>query len=96
MDIRGSRGGQWYKVFQESGRWICVTQDMPYFEARDNPLRELNWDTLKNATPQTRSCSHKVSIRDTRQKTEKKAMGCLEASAFEKLAHEIGSSCRVK
>jgi len=96
MDIRGSSGGQWYKIFQESGSWICVTQDVPYFEAKENPLHGLNWDALKRIIPQSQACSHFVNIRDTRQKTEQKASGCLDAPAFQKLAHEIGITCRVK
>jgi hypothetical protein len=92
--IHGKYADRWLKIYQDHGKWICEANEFPYFEAKGNPLRDLNWKKLeaesKRATP---GCRDQVTLTDDLGRQSKKITSCLDLPRIKHWADEISQRC---
>jgi len=93
ISVQTEYSTRWYKVYNESGKWICQTTALPYIEAGGNPLKSLDWKVLVARVPLS-GCRQKVLIRDLRSDKERKAEGCLTDTGFSKFVAAVDRGCQ--
>jgi|GEM_PF-4949627 len=95
VQIHGKYAIQTTKIFNYKKKWICQTEDLPYFEAKKNPLEEIHWTDLKSEIKNQHSenCRDHVLLQDRRTKPFKMVTGCLSSAEIKKTIEEINKLC---
>lgn len=87
----------WYRLSQEKNTWICESNHFPFFEAKENPLSQLNWKELeKESKERPKECRDLVAISDTLKGNKKTLVTCLTQKETEALYVRISDLCRSK
>jgi hypothetical protein len=95
MELKHQHGsGEWYRVYQKKGKWICQTESMPYFVAKSEPLAGLNLKQL-GKSGDVSECRTQVVIRDKRVSPPQSYSGCADDNkALLDLISQIHDACR--
>lgn len=87
----------WYKISQEKKNWVCETNHYPYFEAKENPLAQLDWKALeKESKLRPKGCDDLVAFSNSLEGKEKRLVTCLSQKETQALYVRISDLCRSK
>ncbi len=68
----------WYKVIQDGKKWVCETTHFPYFEAKENPLDNLDWSKLVAESKKVpKPCTNIVGMENTLKGKPQRIVTCL-------------------
>lgn len=95
VQIHGKYATQTTKIFNYKKKWVCQTEDLPYFEAKKNPLEEIRWTNLEaeEKNQSSANCRDHVLIQDRRTKPFKVVSGCLSSPDMTKTIDVINKLC---
>lgn len=87
----------WYRITEEKKQWVCRTNHFPYFEAKENPLSELDWKALeKESKERPKGCDELVALSNSLDGKEKRLVTCLNQQETQALYVRIAKLCRSK
>lgn len=93
--VKSKYDTNWIKVTQEGKKWICVTNNVPFFETDTNPLAKLDWKALeKESAARPKKCTELVGFEGTVDGKEKIVVTCLQQPATARIYREISTLCR--
>lgn len=95
--VKVAQDKTWYRIHQEGKSWICQTKHFPFFEAPENPLRDLDWKALEaEAKAMPKACAYPVSMKNELLKKSKTIVTCATQKHTEALYARISEHCRSK
>lgn len=98
MRIHGRSSERVVIVYRDQKDWICATESLAYFVARENPLAGLDWTALAKdakAHPPV-NCRDQVTIEDKLSQGHAPLTSCLKTPSFSALNHRLNQLCRAE
>ncbi|HLE00857.1 MAG TPA: hypothetical protein VJB59_11390 [Bdellovibrionota bacterium] len=94
VSVQGKYETRWTKVFKDGPVWACQTDLLPYFEAKEEPLKDLDWQRLKKtaAAKDPGPCTP-VILEDHRRGKTESITSCLENPEIVRFVKSVHKKC---
>jgi len=94
VSVQGKYETRWTKVFKDGPVWACQTDLLPYFEAKQEPLKDLDWKRLKtSASSKDLGPCTPVILEDRRRGKTETITGCLENPEIGRFVKSVHKKC---
>ncbi len=87
----------WYRVTQDGKKWVCETTHFPYFEAKENPLDNLDWAKLVAESKKVpKPCANIVGMENAMKGKSERIVTCLVQKETLAVYSRIADLCASK